>query len=40
MKNASETLKNLTLECGGKSANIILDDADIDHAVDGAIYAA
>ncbi|MBE2256350.1 MAG: aldehyde dehydrogenase [Ignavibacteria bacterium] len=40
MKNASSTLKNLTLECGGKSANIILDDADIDHAVDGAIYAA
>lgn len=39
MKNASETLKKVTLECGGKSANIVLDDADIDMAVDGAIYA-
>jgi acyl-CoA reductase-like NAD-dependent aldehyde dehydrogenase len=39
MKNAAETLKKVTLECGGKSANIVLDDADIDMAVDGAIYA-
>lgn len=39
MKNASDTLKKVTLECGGKSANIVLDDADIDMAVDGAIYA-
>ena len=39
MKNASADLKKLTLECGGKSANIVLDDADIDMAVDGAIYA-
>ncbi len=39
MKNASSTMKKVTLECGGKSANIVLDDADIDLAVDGAIYA-
>lgn len=39
MQNASSNLKKLTLECGGKSANIVLDDADIDMAVDGAIYA-
>lgn len=39
MKNASESLKKITLECGGKSANIVLDDADLEMAVDGAIYA-
>jgi aldehyde dehydrogenase (NAD+) len=39
MKNAADNLKKLTLECGGKSANIVLDDADIDMSVDGAIYA-
>lgn len=39
MKNAAPTLKKLTLECGGKSPNIILDDTDMNMAVDGAIYA-
>lgn len=39
MKNAAGNLKKITLECGGKSANIVLDDADIDMSVDGAIYA-
>ena len=39
MKNAAPTLKKLTLECGGKSPNIILDDTDMEMAVDGAIYA-
>jgi aldehyde dehydrogenase (NAD+) len=38
MQMASGTLKKCTLECGGKSANIILDDADIDMAVDGTLY--
>lgn len=37
MKSASETIKKVTLELGGKSANIILDDADIDLAVNGAV---
>jgi aldehyde dehydrogenase (NAD+) len=36
---AAATLKKCTLECGGKSANIVLDDADMDLAVDGALYA-
>ncbi len=40
MREASETLKKVTLECGGKSANIVLDDADLSIAVDGALYAA
>lgn len=39
MRSAAGTLKNITLECGGKSANIVLDDADIALAVDGALYA-
>lgn len=40
MINAAGNLKKITLECGGKSANIVLDDADIDMSVDGAVYAA
>lgn len=36
---AAPHIKNLSLELGGKSPNIILDDADIDAAVDGALYA-
>jgi acyl-CoA reductase-like NAD-dependent aldehyde dehydrogenase len=39
MSLAAGTLKKVTLECGGKSANIVLDDADLDVAVDGALYA-
>jgi acyl-CoA reductase-like NAD-dependent aldehyde dehydrogenase len=38
MENDSRSLKKCTLECGGKSANIVLDDADIGMAVDGALY--
>jgi aldehyde dehydrogenase (NAD+) len=38
MENASRSLKKCTLECGGKSANIVLEDADIGMAVDGALY--
>ncbi|KAK6527091.1 hypothetical protein TWF281_010283 [Arthrobotrys megalospora] len=33
MKMASVNLKNITLETGGKSPNIIFDDAEIDQAV-------
>ena len=36
-KAAAEHLKTVTLELGGKSANIIFDDADVDNAVKGAI---
>lgn len=39
MALAAESLKKVTLECGGKSANIVLEDADLDLAVDGAMYA-
>lgn len=39
MAAASQTLKKVTLECGGKSANILLDDADLSIAVDGTLYA-
>jgi len=34
MRNShKDNLKRITLELGGKSANIIMDDADIDYAV-------
>lgn len=39
MQGAGKNLQNLSLELGGKSANIILDDADLSIAVDGALYA-
>ena len=39
MSLASATLKKCTLECGGKSANIVLDGADLNLAIDGAMYA-
>ena len=33
MKMASATLKNVTLECGGKSPLLVFDDCDLDQAV-------
>ena len=39
MATAASTMKRVTLECGGKSANIVLDDADLSIAVDGSLYA-
>lgn len=39
-KGAVETMKRLTLELGGKSPNIILDDADFKQAVPQAVYGA
>ena len=38
MRMAADTVKKVTLELGGKSANIILDDADMDLAVTGACF--
>src|SRR5262250_2767003 len=35
---AASTIKKVTLELGGKSANIVLDDADLDMAVDGSLF--
>ena len=40
MAKAAGTLKKVTLECGGKGANIVLDDADWEVAVDGSIWAS
>lgn len=37
MRTAGEHLKPATVELGGKSANIIFDDADFDQALDGAL---
>ncbi|MFE1245685.1 aldehyde dehydrogenase family protein [Fictibacillus sp. NPDC058756] len=37
MRNASNSLKRVTLELGGKSPNIILPDADMSRAVPGAL---
>jgi aldehyde dehydrogenase (NAD+) len=37
MRSASDTLKRITLELGGKSPNIVFADSDIDSAVRGAI---
>jgi aldehyde dehydrogenase (NAD+) len=36
MRGAAGTLKKITLELGGKSANIVLADADLDAAIRGA----
>ena len=36
---AAATLKKVTLELGGKSANIVCADADIDDAVEGSVLA-
>lgn len=38
-KAAAPTVKRVTLELGGKSANVILDDADIQKAAKMAVYA-
>jgi acyl-CoA reductase-like NAD-dependent aldehyde dehydrogenase len=39
MEAAGSRLQNLSLELGGKSANIVLADADLSIAIDGALYA-
>ena len=38
MAKASGTLKRITLELGGKSPNIVFEDADIDAAVAGSLF--
>jgi aldehyde dehydrogenase (NAD+) len=40
LRNGADTLKRVSLELGGKSANIVLHDADVELAVDGAVWAA
>lgn len=36
---AAATLKKVTLELGGKSANVVCDDADLETAVEGSVLA-
>ena len=36
---AAPTVKRVTLELGGKSANVLLDDADLEIAIPGALWA-
>ena len=36
---SADSLKRVTLELGGKGPNVILDDADLDVAIDGALFA-
>ncbi len=36
---AARTLKKVTLELGGKSANVVCDDADLELAVEGSVLA-
>lgn len=38
MRLASATVKQVTLELGGKGPSIVLDDADLELAVDGVLY--
>jgi succinate-semialdehyde dehydrogenase/glutarate-semialdehyde dehydrogenase len=38
IRQSADTVKKLTLELGGNAPFIVFNDADIDHAVDGAIY--
>jgi acyl-CoA reductase-like NAD-dependent aldehyde dehydrogenase len=40
MRNAADHLKHIHLELGGKNAIIVLDDADLDLAVEGIIWSA
>ncbi len=39
MQGAAETIKRVTLELGGKSANVIFEDADLERAATAAPYA-
>src|SRR4051812_24553342 len=40
MRNAAEGLKHVHLELGGKNAIVVLDDADVDLAVEGILWSA
>ncbi|WP_099303121.1 5-carboxymethyl-2-hydroxymuconate semialdehyde dehydrogenase [Bacillus sp. Marseille-P3800] len=38
LKNAADTLKKTSMELGGKSPLIVFDDADVDRALDAAVW--
>jgi alpha-ketoglutaric semialdehyde dehydrogenase len=40
MRNAADNLKRVHLELGGKNAILVMDDADLDLAVDGIVWSA
>jgi aldehyde dehydrogenase (NAD+) len=40
MRNAAENLKHVHLELGGKNAIVVLDDGDLDLAVEGIVWSA
>lgn len=40
LRQSADTVKRVTLELGGKGPNIILESADLDTAIDGALFAA
>jgi 5-carboxymethyl-2-hydroxymuconic-semialdehyde dehydrogenase len=40
LRNGASTLKKFSMELGGKSPNIIFEDANLERALDGAIYQA
>ena len=40
MRNAADALKHVHLELGGKNAIVVLDDADLDLAVEGIVWSA
>jgi aldehyde dehydrogenase (NAD+) len=39
-RDSTETLKRVSLELGGKNAQIVMDDADLDLALDGVLWGA
>ncbi len=39
-RDAADTLKRVSLELGGKNAQIVMDDADLDLALDGVLWGA
>ena len=40
LKSGADLLKHVHLELGGKNAIIVMDDADVDLAVDGIVWSA
>jgi betaine-aldehyde dehydrogenase len=40
IKSAADTVKRMSIELGGKNPNIVFADADIEQAVDGALFGA
>ncbi|HEY2422801.1 MAG TPA: aldehyde dehydrogenase family protein [Chthoniobacterales bacterium] len=38
IQNSAETIKRVSVELGGKAANIVFSDADINDAIDGALF--